>query len=268
MLRSWRTKPSRGTPTSSAARCRIFDPPRIGDFGFISDGEVSALISPAGSVEWMCVPRFDSPSVFGSILGRQAGISGRAGRRRCAGRRRYLPGTMILETSWGTPTGWIIVRDCLLIGPWHHEEDRSKTYRRTPNDYEAEHILLRTIRCLRRSADDCRLRAGAQLRQVGRPLGVHERELLPGCATAEGQDVRLTLTSDLRIGFEGGQASARTLLKEGDVRFVALSWGVGYRRVTSPMPTDGRWTAHHWQHWLARGQFPTTRGATICSAVR
>ena len=34
--------------------------------------------------------------------------------------RRYLPGTMILETSWGTPTGWIIVRDVLLIGPWHH----------------------------------------------------------------------------------------------------------------------------------------------------
>ena len=61
---------------------------------------------------------------------------------------RYLPGTMILETSWGTPTGWIIVRDGLLIGPWHHEDDRSKTYRRTPNDYEAEHILLRTIRCV------------------------------------------------------------------------------------------------------------------------
>ena len=62
--------------------------------------------------------------------------------------RRYLPGTMILETSWGTPTGWIIVRDALLIGPWHHEDDRSVTYRRTPNDYEAEHIFLRTIRCV------------------------------------------------------------------------------------------------------------------------
>ena len=60
--------------------------------------------------------------------------------------RRYLPGTMILETSWGTQTGWIIVRDVLLLGPWHHTADRSATYRRTPNDYEAEHILLRTIR--------------------------------------------------------------------------------------------------------------------------
>ena len=37
----------------------------IGDYGFISDGEVSALLSPNGAVEWMCVPRFDAPSVFG-----------------------------------------------------------------------------------------------------------------------------------------------------------------------------------------------------------
>ena len=121
----------------------------IGDHGFLSDGEVSALLAPDGSVSWMCVPRFDSASVFGSILG------ARAGTFRIApldvgvpSSRRYLPGTMILETSWGTQTGWIIIRDVLLIGPWHHTGDRSLTYRRTPNDYEAEHILLRTIRCV------------------------------------------------------------------------------------------------------------------------
>src|SRR5918997_5678871 len=45
----------------------------IGEYGFLSDGEVSALVSPAGSVEWMCVPRFDSSSVFGTMLGRHAG---------------------------------------------------------------------------------------------------------------------------------------------------------------------------------------------------
>ena len=55
---------------------------------------------------------------------------------------------MVLETSWGTPAGWMIVRDVLLIGPWHHQDDRSATYRRTPTDYEAEHVLLRTIRCV------------------------------------------------------------------------------------------------------------------------
>ena len=55
---------------------------------------------------------------------------------------------MILETSWGTATGWIIVRDALLVGPWRHETELSHTHRRTPTDYDAEHILLRTIRCV------------------------------------------------------------------------------------------------------------------------
>ena len=63
--------------------------------------------------------------------------------------RRYLPGTMVLETSWGTDTGWIIVRDVLLMGPWRHETELSQSQRRTPTDYEAEHILLRTIRCVK-----------------------------------------------------------------------------------------------------------------------
>ena len=84
----------------------------IGEYGFLSDGEVTALVAPGGSVDWMCLPRMDSPSIFGAILGRHAG------RFRVApadvsvpAARRYLPGTMVLETSWGTDTGWIIVRD-------------------------------------------------------------------------------------------------------------------------------------------------------------
>jgi GH15 family glucan-1,4-alpha-glucosidase len=218
----------------------------IGDYGFLSDGEVSALVSPNGAVEWMCVPRFDSPSVFGRILGRNAGVW------RISpvdvdvpADVRYLPGTMILETSWGTPTGWIIVRDALLIGPWHHPTDRSRTYRRTPNDYEAEHIFLRTIRC-----------ASGEV-QTNVDWEYTDNSYYQGVCSAEGVDLKLTLTSDLRLGFEGGQANARTLLKEGDVRYVALSWG------GAPPPMDFAdaykrqvWTAHHWQHWLARGQFP------------
>ena len=62
--------------------------------------------------------------------------------------RRYLPGTNVFETSWGTSNGWIIVRDVLLIGPWHHEHERSDTHRRAPTDYGADHVLLRTVRCV------------------------------------------------------------------------------------------------------------------------
>jgi GH15 family glucan-1,4-alpha-glucosidase len=232
----------------------------IGDHGFLSDGEVSALVAPDGSVSWMCVPRFDSASVFGSILGRLAGSFRIAPLDvNVPASRRYLPGTMILETSWGTPTGWIIIRDVLLIGPWHHARDRSATYRRTPNDYEAEHILLRTVRCVSgevQTVMDCEPvfdygRRPAQWEYTG--PSYHE-----GRATCDDlDDVHLTLTTDMLIGFEGGHAGSRTLLKEGDVRFVALSWG-GAEPPSSYDDAYGRlvWTAHHWQHWLARGRFP------------
>ncbi len=232
----------------------------IGEYGFLSDGEVSALVSPAGSIDWMCVPRFDAPSVFGSILGRRAGTFRVAPIDvRVPADVRYLPGTMILETSWGTATGWVIVRDVLLMGPWHHEDDRSSTWRRTPQDYEAEHILLRSIRCVSGEVQmvmDCEPvldygRAPVSWEYTGE--GYHQ-----GRASAPGvDDVALTLTTDMQLGFEGGQASTRTLLKQGDTRFVALSWG----GAVAPTTYDEAyaklvWTAHHWQHWLARGTFP------------
>ena len=106
-------------------------------------------MAPSGNVEWLCVPRLDSPSVFAAILDRSAG-GFRLGPAdvMVPSARRYLPGTMILETSWGTSSGWIIVRDMLVIGPWHHETERSHTHRRAPTDYDADHVLLRTVRCV------------------------------------------------------------------------------------------------------------------------
>ncbi len=231
----------------------------IGDYGFLSDGEVSALVAPSGSVDWMCLPRFDAPSAFGAILGRRAGSFTVAPLGvRVPADRRYLPGTMILETSWGTATGWMVVRDVLLIGPWHHQSDRSRTYRRTPTDYEAEHILLRTIRCVSGEVQvimDCEPvldygRTPVTWTYTGESY--HQ-----GRAEAAQDGVALTLTTDMRLGFEGGQASARTLLKQGETRFVSLSWG-GAKAPTTYDDAYRKlvWTAHHWQHWLARGTFP------------
>ncbi|HEV2075338.1 MAG TPA: glycoside hydrolase family 15 protein, partial [Thermoleophilaceae bacterium] len=233
--------------------------PPIGDYGFLSDCETGALIAPTGNVEWLCLPRFDSPSVFGAILDRDAGVF-RIGPAdvNVPASRRYLPGTMVLETSWGTRGGWVIVRDVLLIGPWHHEEDRSDTHRRSPTDYDADHVLLRLIRCVNGEVQvnmDCepvfdygRRRATWEFSGPG----YHE-----GLARAEGVDLELRLTSDMNMGFEGPRATARTLIKEGETQFCALSWS------KHPPPTNyedayGRlvWTAHHWQHWLDRGDFP------------
>ena len=232
----------------------------IANYGFLSDGEVTALVAPGGDIDWMCLPRMDSPSVFGALLGRHAGRF-RLGPSDVSvpTARRYLPGTMVLETSWGTPTGWIIVRDVLLIGPWHHEREVSRLHERTPTDYEAEHTLLRTIRCV--SGEVQTVMECEPIPDYGcRPMRWEYTDLgyQQGRARAEGSGASLTLTTDLRLGFEGGQATARTLLKQGDERFIALSWDDEPAPPLTSTEAHQRleWTAHHWQHWLARGRFP------------
>jgi len=235
--------------------------PPIGEYGFLSDCETTALVAPSGNVEWLCLPHMDSPSVFGSILDRDAG-GFRFGPSdvQVPAARRYLPGTMVLETSWGTPTGWVIVRDVLLLGPWRHLEERSKTQRRPPTDYDASHILLRMVRCVNGTMQitvDCEP-VFDYGRHHGRweytEDGYHEGR----CRTEEGASgVELVLTSDMNIGFEGPRAMARTLIKEGETRFCALAWnGAAAPRTTDDASRRLVWTAHHWQHWLARGTFP------------
>src|SRR5205823_3080568 len=123
--------------------------PPIAEYGFLSDCEVAALVANSGNVEWMCLPWMDSPSVFGAMLDRGAG-GFRLGPSDVTvpAARRYLPGTNVLETSWVSNGGWIIVRDVLLFGPWHHDATVSPAHRRAPTDYESEHTLLRTVRCV------------------------------------------------------------------------------------------------------------------------
>ncbi len=233
--------------------------PPIADYGFLSDNESMALVAPSGNVEWLCLPRVDSPSVFGAMLDRSAGYFriGPSGVSVPAS-RRYLPGTIVLETSWATGAGWVIVRDVLLMGPWRHEEERSHSHRRTPTDYDADHVLLRTIRCVNGEVEvtlDCEPafdygRIRKRWEYIGQ--GYHHASV-----TSEEVGVKLTLTSDLNLGIEGPRATGRHRMKEGEQCFCALSWSEhepprdfaeAYKRLV--------WTAHHWQHWLDHGHFP------------
>src|SRR5699024_1684007 len=128
--------------------------PAIADYAFLSDCETNCLVAPSGAVEWMCVPRPDSPSIFTALLDRSAG-SFRVGPfgAQVPAARRYLPGTLVMETTWQTPTGWLIVRDALIVGPWHNVDRRSATHRRAPTDSDASHVLVRTIECVYGTVD-------------------------------------------------------------------------------------------------------------------
>ena len=232
--------------------------PPIADYGFLSDCEVSALVAPSGNIEWMCLPRMDGPSVFGAVLDRGAGAF-RLGPADVTvpSARRYLPGTMIVETTWSVPTGWAVVRDALIVGPWRHHQSRQAGRQRTPDDHSAAQVLVRTIRCLEGSVDfvlECEPAFG-----YGRQRGSWQYTGPGYCAavcTADGQPP-IQLTTDLNLGFEGPLAMARHRLRAGDERFCALSWGDASPPRAAAEATglvDG--TARFWHEWLGRGNFP------------
>ena len=122
--------------------------PPIADYAFLSNCEQEALIAPDGSVEWLCLPRPDAPSVFGSLLDRAAGLFRFGpGTTHVPQNRRYVPGTMVLETTWQTPTGWMVVQDFLAMGPVQHE-GRQPDYHRAPADFGAVGALVRVATCI------------------------------------------------------------------------------------------------------------------------
>ncbi len=232
--------------------------PPIADYGFLSDCEVSALVAPSGNVEWLCLHRMDGASVFAAMLDRDAGWFrlGPADVDVPAG-RRYLPGTMVLETTWAVPTGWAEVPDLLLVGPWRHEDLRSATHRRVPADHSAERVLLRTVRCLNGEVDivlECE-----PAFDYGRRRGSW-RHLGSGYGDAEAMladEPQLRLTTDLNLGFEGPRAIARRRLRAGEQVFCALSWGDGAPpQDMSEARLRMTRTADFWHEWISRGDFP------------
>ncbi|MEP6954931.1 MAG: glycoside hydrolase family 15 protein [Solirubrobacteraceae bacterium] len=236
--------------------------PPIADYGFLSDCQTTALIAPSGNVEWLCLPRMDSPSVFAAVLDRDAGSFRIAPADvTVPAARRYLPGTMVLETSWETRMGWAIVRDALSVGPWHHDAERSDSHRRSPTDHEADRVLLRLIECTQGTVEiklECEPAfdyGGLSADWSYRGPGYNE-----ALARSEGMDLELRLASDLRLGFEGPRARARTMLHEGEVAFVALGWSP--RALPGSYAEAAEWllrTGRFWQEWLKHGTFPDHR---------
>ena len=92
----------------------------IADYALLSDCRSAALVSRDGSVDWLCFPRFDSPSVFARLLDTDAGHFAvrPAGLTRAS--RRYLDQTMVLETTFRTATGTLVVVDAMALGPDDH----------------------------------------------------------------------------------------------------------------------------------------------------
>jgi GH15 family glucan-1,4-alpha-glucosidase len=238
---------------------RISAFPPIGEYAFLSDCQTTALVAPNGNVEWLCLPRMDSPSVFGAILDRDAG-GFRVGPAHVnvPAARRYIPGTMVLETTWETRMGWVLVRDALSIGPWNHKTERSHIHRRSPTDHDADHAMLRLIECVQGSVEiklECE--PAFDYGGLAADWSYAGSGYTEAFARSEGMALELRLVTDLRLGFEGPRARARTTLHEGEVAFVALGWSK--QALPSSHDEAAAWlarTGRFWQEWLKHGTFP------------
>ena len=228
----------------------------IADYGFLSNCHTGALVAPDGTVDWLCVPRFDSASVFGAVLDRGAG-----GFRfapfgiNVPGERIYEPGTNTLVTSWRTPTGWVIVRDALTMGP-RLGEDTVTPHTRPPSDEDAYHTLVRTAKCIDGSVEIDLVCEPAF--DYGRVPG--EWALSPDRhrADATGGEHALRLQTDMLLGVEAGRARARHVLRVGETAYCALSWSDEALVPDTAEEAIGQLetTTRFWRDWLARAAIP------------
>ena len=229
--------------------------PPIGSYGFLSDCHSAALVSFAGTVEWLCLPRFDSPSVFAALLDRGAGHF----RLRPRGvivpiSRRYEPGTLVIETTWVTDTGWVVIHDALTIAEWASADGKGG---RPETAHESDRSLLRTMTCIDGEVEiemECMPRFGYGLEAAawsGGELG----EALAICA--DGTELRLT--SDMELSLGGGAARGSLKLRENESGFCAVTWGKGGLGGPRSAPEalerlDS--TEEFWRAWLRHGEFP------------
>ena len=192
-------------PQSAAAPSPF---PPIADYAFLSNCHTGALVAPDGAIDWLCIPSFDAPSVFGSLLDRQAGTFRLAPFGiNVPATRAYEPGTNTLVTTWHTPRGWVEVRDALTIGP-RRREDTVTPHTRPPTDDDADHTLVRTVLCLEGSVEMELVCEPAF--DYGRIPG--EWSLVAGdrhTADATGAGQTFRLQTDMELGVEGDRVRAR-----------------------------------------------------------
>jgi GH15 family glucan-1,4-alpha-glucosidase len=214
----------------------------IADYAILSDRHSAALLSRDGSIDWLCFPRFDSPSIFGRLLGDDAGHWSIRATSATQVTRRYLDRTMVLETTFRTPTGTVTITDALAMGDGNRGHELGKG---------APHLLLRRAAC---SEGDVEL----SLEYLPRPeYGLVHPLFDPvdgGVAAFGGADV-LVLSSPIPLTVDQSAVSGQIRLRRGETAGFALHHAkradTGMATVWSQSDIDARLsdTVSAWESW-------------------
>jgi GH15 family glucan-1,4-alpha-glucosidase len=249
---------SAGSASASPAGPSPFTP--IAEYAFLSNCHTGALIAPDGAVDWLCVPSFDAPSVFGSLLDRGAG-SFRLGPfgMSASSARSYEPGTNVLVTTWSSSSGWVVVRDALTMGP-RDGEDLRTPHTRPPTDDDAEHLMVRTVECIEGSMEiELMCEPAFDYGRTPAEWALCAEDRHAADATGAGETLRLR--TDLALGIEGNRVRARHLLRAGEKLFCSLSWAESLKSPEDVEDAQGRIaaTTRFWRSWLSQARIPDHR---------
>jgi GH15 family glucan-1,4-alpha-glucosidase len=221
----------------------------IADYAFLSDCHSAVLVDRAGSVDWWCVPRFDSPSVFGRLLDPSAGhwTLQPVGDFSCE--RSYIADTLVLRTVFHTATGSVSVTDALLLEPGARDHDIGL---RSP------HVLLRRVEGQQGTV---RMRTDLSPRMEYGRTEPHLREI-PNGAEASGGPVTLTLSTEVPLRLDDGAILGEFDIAAGHVVGLRLSYARAFGQpadltgVPSLDDTLAGWTSWTAQHTGYDGDYP------------
>jgi len=226
-------------------------PPKIQDYAIIGDGRSAALISNRGSIDWLCWPRFDSPSIFGAIVDPK--IGGHWSIRPAHDAkvsRRYLDKTNVLETTFANGSAKVVLTDFMSV-----TSEENKRKRLWP-----EHEIVRQIKC---EGGDAEITFEFNPRlNYGRVVPKIDNVGKLGWRFGLGTHV-YTLRGDVDLDFkesgESPHAIANLRLKAGDAIAFSLNFSEEGPAVLPPLGDDGRerlrLTTDWWLEWISHANY-------------
>lgn len=248
------SRPPRATPQPPASRKPSSR--RIEDYALIGSTHSAALVHRDGSIDWLCLPRFDAAAMFASLLGdeRNGHWSLRAGHAKARVTRRYLPGTMVLETTWQTPHGTATVTDFMP------QPSRDGT-----------HEVVRIVRGVRGTVD---LRTELRIRfNYGEWVPWVQR--VDGAIHAVAGPDAVRITAGVPLVNEDFASCAEFSVTAGQSMAFALEWFPSHER--PPITRDAysllEHTTRRWRAWSAhcgyRGEYrePVERSLLTLKAL-
>ena len=215
----------------------------IGEYALLSDCRSAALVSRDGSVDWLCFPRFDGPSVFCRLLDPAGGHFAIRPAGEFQVSRRYVDQTLVLETTFTTARGTAVLTDALAVG---RNERGHHLGAHSPG------TLLRSLACTRGEIQ-------AEVSYAPRPeYGLIHPVLVPvpGGLAARGGANRLFLSTSVSFGVDDATATARVRLAAGQAAVFALGHGDMAGPPLAPWTAEeitGRLddTLEGWRSWSA-----------------